>query len=132
MGQRVLIVDDNDDVREILGRRLMRAGFDVSSAADGQQALAKLRTGHWDLILLDLMMPVMDGFEFLAAAQLHPFDPPVVVITQYDDPANFQRAMDLGATSYVGKSSALDRSFASTLGQWVGTTRKPRGDRDRR
>jgi CheY-like chemotaxis protein len=119
MSRRVLIVDDNDDVREILGRRLTRAGFDVSGAADGRQGLAALRAGHWDLVLLDLMMPVMDGFEFLAEVQLEPFAPPVVVITQYDDPANCQRALALGAASYVGKSSALQRDFASTLGQWV-------------
>ena len=119
MAQRVLIVDDNDDVREILGRRLMRAGFDVSGAPDGREGLAALRGGHWDLVLLDLMMPVMDGFEFLAQVQLEPYAPPVIVITQYDDADNCRRAMALGAASYVGKSSALERSFAFTLGQWV-------------
>jgi len=49
--------------------------------------------------------------------------PPVVVITQYDDPINRQRALALGAASYVGKSSALERSFAGTLRQWVGRKR---------
>ena len=123
MRQRVLIVDDNEDVRRILALRLSRAGFDVGGAADGREALAALRGGHWDLVLLDLVMPELDGFEFLAEVQGERSVPPVVVITQYDDPANRQRALALGAASYVGKSSALERGFAGTLRQWVG--RKP-------
>lgn len=115
MSQRVLIVDDNEDVRAILGWRLTRAGFDVLGAPDGRAGLAALRAGHWDLVLLDLMMPEMDGFEFLAVVRTEPLAPPVVVITQYDDPVNCQRALALGATSYFGKSSALERGFPRTL-----------------
>jgi len=119
MRQRVLIVDDNEDVRRILALRLSRAGYEVGGAADGREALAALRGGHWDLVLLDLVMPELDGFEFLAEVRDERSAPPVVVITQYDDPANRQRALALGAASYVGKSSALDRGFAGTLRQWV-------------
>lgn len=120
MSERVLIVDDNEDVCRILGLRLARAGFEVRDAADGRVGLAALRGSLWDLVLLDLVMPELDGFEFLSvlragATQL----PPVVVITQYDDASNRQRALALGAARYVGKSAALDRTFPGALRAWV-------------
>jgi DNA-binding response OmpR family regulator len=120
MSERVLIVDDNEDVRRILELRLGLAGFDVGGAANGREGLAALRGATWDLVLLDLVMPEVDGFEFLAALRsaAEPA-PPVVVMTQYDDAANRQRALDLGAARYVGKTSALDRGFPGALRQWV-------------
>jgi CheY-like chemotaxis protein len=120
MSERVLIVDDNEDVRRILELRLGLAGFDVSGAANGREGLAALRGAKWDLVLLDLVMPEVDGFEFLAALRGAPEPaPPVVVMTQYDDAANRQRALELGAARYVGKTSALDRGFPGALRQWV-------------
>jgi CheY-like chemotaxis protein len=119
MSERVLIVDDNDDVRRILGLRLRREGFEVAAAADGREGLAALRGGRWDVVLLDLVMPEVDGFEFLTELRGERAAPPVVVISQYDDPANRQRALALGAVGYVGKTRALARGFPSVLRQWV-------------
>jgi DNA-binding response OmpR family regulator len=121
VSERVLIVDDNEDVRRILALRLSLAGFEVSDAADGRAGLAALRGGRWDLVLLDLVMPELDGFEFLTElrASADEQNPPVVVITQYDDAVNRQRALALGAARYVGKSSALDRAFPGALRAWV-------------
>ena len=123
MSARVLIVDDNEDVRRILQTRLDLAGFHAVGAADGREGLLKLRGGSWDLVLLDLVMPELDGFEFLTELRAEPDAPPVVVMTQYDDAANRQRALALGAARYVGKSHALDRGFVSTLRDWVGGTK---------
>jgi CheY-like chemotaxis protein len=119
MNGRVLIVDDNDDVRRILGLRLTLEGFEVAAAADGREGLAALRGGHWDVVLLDLVMPELDGFEFLSELRGQRMAPPVVVISQYDDPANRQRAMALGAVSCVGKTHALASTFPGVLRQWV-------------
>ena len=120
MHERVLIVDDNEDVRRILALRFALAGFEVRDAADGRAGLAALRAGSWDLVLLDLVMPELDGFEFLAELQDAPEEPPpVVVITQYDDALYRQRALALGAAQYVGKSSALDRAFPGAVRDWV-------------
>ena len=120
MSDRVLIVDDNEDVRRILTLRLALAGFDVSGAANGREGLDALSGERWDLILLDLVMPEVDGFEFLARLRNRPDKPPpVVVMTQYDDAGNRERALELGAARYVGKTSALDRGFPGALRQWV-------------
>jgi len=127
MPQRVLIVEDNAGVRDILSWRLSRAGFYAAAVADGRAGLAALRAAPWDLVLLDLMMPEMDGFEFLAALRLETRVPPVVVITQYDDVSILERAIALGAASSVGKSSALERSFPGTLSRWVESTRRTTG-----
>jgi DNA-binding response OmpR family regulator len=115
----VLIVDDNDDVRRILGLRLSREGFEVAAAADGREGLAAVRDGHWDLVLLDLVMPEVDGFEVLAELRRQHAAPPVVVISQYDDPDSCARALALGAAWYVGKSKALARGFPGALRRWV-------------
>ena len=128
MNERVLIVDDNEDVRRILALRFALEGFEVRDAADGRAGLAELRAGSWDLVLLDLIMPELDGFEFLAELRSEPTAaPPVVVITQYDDAVYRQRAFDLGAAQYVGKSSALDRTFPGAVRDWVREHRLQRG-----
>lgn len=127
MHERVLIIDDNEDVRRILALRLALAGFEVGDARDGRAGLAALRAGSWDLVLLDLVMPELDGFEFLAELQDVPEGaPPVVVITQYDDALYRQRALALGAAQYVGKISALDRAFPGAVRGWVQELRAQR------
>ena len=125
MSERVLIVDDNEDVRVILAMRLALAGFDVSGAANGREGLAALQGQKWDLVLLDLVMPEVDGFEFLASLRGEATAaPPVVVMTQYDDSANRERSIALGAARYVGKTRALDRTFPGALREWVAEFKK--------
>ncbi|HEV8536589.1 MAG TPA: response regulator [Candidatus Limnocylindria bacterium] len=63
-GKRVLVVDDDPDIRELLFTALEDDGFEVVPAANGQEALAIIRTFRPDVIVLDLMMPVMDGWQF--------------------------------------------------------------------
>jgi CheY-like chemotaxis protein len=80
----VLVIEDNDDVREMMAISLEMEGHTVSTAANGRQALAQLENGLRPcVILLDLMMPVMNGWEFRAALQADPRlkDIPVVVIS---------------------------------------------------
>jgi signal transduction histidine kinase/DNA-binding response OmpR family regulator len=81
--QPVLVVDDDPDVRELFRRTLARDNMTVIEAANGQEAIQVLRTQKPSVILLDLMMPVMDGFEFIAEFNCHPewMDIPVIVVT---------------------------------------------------
>jgi len=80
---RVLVVDDQLGIRRFVERALSRAGFIVESAVTGSEALQKLRASRFDLLLLDLELPWLDGFEVLAAIRQEPATAhlPVIVIT---------------------------------------------------
>jgi CheY-like chemotaxis protein len=82
----VLLVEDDIETREVMARTLEKAGWTVSEAGNGQEALDVMSTVQPRLILLDLMMPVMDGFDFLAAMRARPEwqHIPVIVITAKD------------------------------------------------
>jgi len=87
VAKRVLVVDDDRDIRELLVELLASEGYAVASAADGQRALAEARATRPDVILLDLMMPVMSGWEFREAQLRDPelADIPVLVVTAFEE-----------------------------------------------
>src|SRR3989442_15886982 len=102
---RLLIVDDNEANRDMLSRRLARRGHAVTVAENGAAALTRVGTEEFDLVLLDVMMPDMDGFEVLerlrrtrSAAEL-----PVIMATARDRSEDIGRALELGANDYVSK-----------------------------
>ena len=86
-GRRVLLVDDDDGIREMLAIGLQDEGLDVRAARDGLQALALLADWHPDAIVLDLMMPTMDGWTFRDEQRRHGLAPgvPVVIISAARD-----------------------------------------------
>ena len=102
---RILVVDDTAANRELLSRRLMRAGHFVEAVEGGRPALARLRMAEFDLVLLDLMMPDMNGFEVLRllkadAALRHV---PVIVISALDEIDSIVRCIEVGAEDYLPK-----------------------------
>ncbi len=102
----ILIVDDDELNRYTLARRLTRDGHSkLGMAGNGVEALAALRQDKFDLVLLDIMMPELDGFGVLEAMQADPglAGIPVIVISANDDNANFVRAIELGAVDYLSK-----------------------------
>ncbi|MBI3637383.1 MAG: response regulator, partial [Candidatus Rokubacteria bacterium] len=110
----VLIVDDDADIRTVLGRILREAGYAVVAAADGDEALAAVTASRPDLVLLDIKMPRMSGFEVLrrlrAAAATH--DLPVIVLTASEGQGGRDRALGLGATEYLRKPFSTDALLA--------------------
>ena len=102
---RVLVVDDLEDNRIILGRRLARRGFEIAEACDGAEALERIAEGAYDLVLLDAVMPRLDGFEALERIRQRytPAQLPVIMVTVRDASADVVRAMKLGANDYVTK-----------------------------
>ena len=102
---RILVVDDNEMNRDMLSRRLARRGFEVTTAADGQGALDAVAQEHFDLILLDIMMPGIDGMEALqrlrkdySASEL-----PIIMATAKSESEDVVAALKLGANDYVTK-----------------------------
>lgn len=102
---RLLIVDDDDANRDMLTRRLQRLGFDITQAEDGQVALNKLKAGQFDVVLLDVVMPGLDGFQTLeymrADAKLRHV--PVIMLTALDDTESTVRCIEAGAADFVSK-----------------------------
>jgi len=102
---RVLIVDDDLANRELLGRRVEREGCAVVLAAGGAEALARLEAGGFDLVLLDLVMPGMDGDEVLRRLKADPRhrDLPVLMISALDEQDAVVRCIEAGAEDYLPK-----------------------------
>lgn len=102
---RVLVVDDNESNREVLARRLSLRGYAVETAEDGEKALASVETSPPDLILLDVMMPGLSGFDVLERLRkrFEAGDLPVIMATARDASEDVVRALTLGANDYVTK-----------------------------
>ena len=102
---RLLVVDDNEDNREVLSRRLTRQGHTAFAAASGSDALALLAGQDFDVVLLDLMMPEMDGYEVLARIKADPRTQalPVIMISALDELDSVVRCIEMGAADYLPK-----------------------------
>ena len=101
----ILVVDDDEANRDVLGRRLHRIGFSVIEARDGVEALEVLANGGVDLVLLDVMMPRLDGYDVLERRRNEPalLDVPVIMISALDQMESIVRGIELGAEDYLPK-----------------------------
>jgi DNA-binding response OmpR family regulator len=103
----VLVVDDDPEIREMIATVLEQDGYNVDTASNGAEALSKANEHQPGAIILDAMMPVMDGWEFLARWHDRPAEQraPVLVVTSTRD---WRTALDLGAQAYLSKPFDLD------------------------
>lgn len=101
----VLVVDDDRSTRSALRHVLRRSGFRVAEATDGDEALAWLENSSADAILMDALMPVMDGFTACSALKKHPVwqDIPVLMITALEDRESIEKAFEAGASDFIPK-----------------------------
>ena len=105
MSQSVLVVDDEPMARTLLRLMLVRSGYEVIEAVDGQDALQKLETSTPDLIILDVMMPGIDGFMVCSTIRENSLlsHLPVIMLSAKSDLQSAQRGMESGATKYLTK-----------------------------
>ena len=123
---KVLIVDDEPDVLLTLRMILEAEGFDPALAADGETALRRIDDESPDLVVLDIMMPVLDGWFVLAELGGRPTRPSVVVCSAKSGDSDRSRARDLGADAYVTKPFEPDHLVAvirDVLGRRGGAVR---------
>lgn len=101
----ILVVDDNEINRDLLLRRLSREGHTVTLAGDGRQALALLQQHTFDLVLLDILMPEMNGFQVLEQLKAHPSwqHIPVILISAFTELDSIVRGIEMGAEDYLTK-----------------------------
>ncbi|HXM38625.1 MAG TPA: response regulator transcription factor [Gemmatimonadales bacterium] len=103
LGKRVLVIEDNPDLAYGLRNNLEIEGYDVEVAKDGVKGLARARAARPDLVLLDLMLPGMDGFRVLRALREDGHGMPVLILTARGEEADKVRGLRLGADDYVTK-----------------------------
>jgi DNA-binding response OmpR family regulator len=109
----ILVVDDRANVRLLLEEFLRGQGFAVVTSSNGQDALEMARRARPDLILLDIMMPKMDGYEFLGHYRRE-YNTPVIIITAIEEETDAVRGLDLGADDYIIKPFRM-RELASRI-----------------
>jgi len=105
MGQKILIADDSAHVRMLVRRALADRGYDLIEAVSGTDALQKVIDEKPDLILLDLTMPELDGFEVIRSMRRRPetSDTKIMMLTSSGEMANIKESYDLGAVGYIMK-----------------------------
>lgn len=109
---RLLVVDDDPDVRDSLSRALRYAGYQVITAIHGGEALDVVARSPVDLIVLDVLMPIMDGFEACRRLRERGDATPVLVLTARDSVDDRVTGLDAGADDYLVKPFDLDELFA--------------------
>ena len=130
---RIVVVDDHPVFRKGLAALLRSDGHDVvAEASDGQEAIALVEQERPELVLMDLSMPIRDGFEATAHITARYPDTRVVVITLFDDEASVVRALQAGASGYVSKQAdpdqitgAVDAALRGAMWLGAGVARPP-------
>ena len=108
----ILVVDDDQAVRDSLKRSLQYSGYDVATASDGVEALAHLSAARTDAVIMDVMMPRLDGIETTRALRSTGNDVPVLVLTARDAVGDRVEGLDAGADDYLTKPFALEELLA--------------------
>ncbi len=108
MAQQIMIIDDEAGVRELLADALKLAGFVTFAAPDAMVAQTMLRTMKPDLLIVDINMPLMDGFEFIERIRGNGDNTPALMLSARGDRADITRGLSLGADDYVTKPFGLE------------------------
>jgi len=108
---KVLIVEDNEMNRDMLSRRLQRRGFEVVIAVDGAEGVTRSKSELPDIVLMDMSLPVMNGWEATRAIKADPATAgvPVIALTAHSMPGDREKAMEAGCDDYDAKPVELTR-----------------------
>lgn len=121
--RRILLVDDNVETSKLFKEVLVLDGFDVSVAYDGQEALERLKVERFDLVLLDIQMPKLDGIGFLEKVKTDEevgLETKVVMLTNLGDEDLVRKAISLGAMGYVSKMDTEPKMLVQRVKEVLG------------
>lgn len=105
---KILVVEDDQFIREFYEDLLKEEGYIVETAVDGEAALTKIRQGGWNIIMLDIMLPKIDGLQILRELKIKPpaaTNGPIIVLTNLGNNTIINQAFELGANGYLIKSA---------------------------
>ena len=102
----ILVIEDDKFLRELISRKLIGEGFDVLEAVDGEEGIKKIKEGKPDLVLLDLILPSIDGFEILTRVRDDPevSSIPVIILSNLGQREEVEKGLKLGAIDYLIKA----------------------------
>ncbi len=108
---RILLVEDNEMNRDMLSRRLERKGFEIAVAVDGREAVEMAKTGEYDLVLMDMSLPEIDGWEATRQLRAAPDTErtPIIALTAHAMAGDREKALEAGCDDYDTKPIELDR-----------------------
>ena len=105
--KKILIVEDEKNIAQVLAFNLMQAGYEYDIASDGEEGLRKALKGNFDLILLDIMLPKMDGYTVCRGIRMR-LDTPIIMVTAKEEDVDKILGLDLGADDYVTKPFSVN------------------------
>ena len=117
----LLLIDDSLSIRKFVGRMLESAGYEVDTAVDGEEGLRKASAQHYRLIITDLEMPKLNGYEVIQGlrSREHTRETPVIVMTTRAGDKHRQMALNIGASSYIAKP-VEERALIQEIERWIG------------
>ena len=122
MPQKILIVDDDLYLRELYGEILKDAGYDVETAINGEEGLTKLLSTSYNLALLDVMMPKLDGVGVLTKlkqTETYTLNTPIVILTNLSHDPILNQAKQLGATAYLIKEEMVPAELIEKIKPYI-------------
>ena len=117
MAKTILIVEDDKFLRELIVQKLLKEGYDISEAIDGEEGIKKIKTEKPDLILLDLILPGIDGFEVLSRMKADEklAKIPVIILSNLGQREEIERGLKLGANDYMIKAHFTPREIIDKI-----------------
>lgn len=106
MAKKILIVEDDKFLRDLISQKLLKAGYDITEAIDGEKGIEGVKKEKPDLVLLDLILPGVDGFEVLSQIKADPIlaQIPVIILSNLGQKEDVERGLKLGAVDYLIKA----------------------------
>lgn len=119
---RVLIVEDEVSLRELYADFLRDSGYVVDVASDGESALDKINRGEWDVLLLDIMLPKLDGMEVLKSITTDSLlnSKPILIMSNLEDPAIIRRCLEAGAKEFLAKAELTPPDIIAAIERTLG------------
>lgn len=118
---KILLVEDDAFLRDIIFKKLTKEGFDVVEAEDGEKALIKADEGGFDIILLDIILPTINGFEVLekikSSSKKEVSKTPVIMLSNLGQEDDIQKALSLGADNYLVKAHFTTEEIVKKIKQ---------------
>lgn len=121
MAKRILLVEDETNIRTMYADILREDGYDVIEQGDGKGGLDAVLSGEWDLLLLDIMLPKLDGIELLKRMQNKPEtkEKPIIILTNLEDNRIKETCFDLGVKEFIVKSNIIPSEIVMSVKKYV-------------